>query len=233
MIPKAHDPKKIEERWRKEWSEKGYFHADADSPKTPYTIVIPPPNITGSLHVGHALNNTLQDMIIRWRRMQGCEALWLPGLDHAGIATQNQVEKMLATEGTTRHELGREKFLEKVWEWADKYADTIVGQLKRLGTSLDWERRRFTLDPGLSKAVREAFCRYHEKGLIYKGAYLVNWCPRCKTALSDLEVRYKDRSISDVLDMTADEALEFFDNIPPIKRKLQTISDVGLVLCRK
>ncbi len=192
MIPKIYNPKEVEEKWYKFWDENGYFHADAAANKKAYTIVIPPPNITGSLHVGHALQHTLQDIIIRWRRMQGYEALWVVGLDHAGIATQNQVEKMLAREGINRQDLGREKFLEKVWDWADRYSSTIVGQMKKLGNSLDWERKRFTLDSGLSKAVREAFCRYYEEGLIYRGKYLVNWCPRCKTALSDLEVRHRE-----------------------------------------
>jgi len=193
MISKTYNPKDVEEKWYRYWEEKGYFHADESTTRDAYTIVIPPPDVTGSLHVGHALNNTLQDIVIRWRRMQGYETLWVPGLDHAGIATQNQVERVLAGEGTNRYELGREKFLERVWEWADEYADTIVHQLKRLGGSSDWARKRFTLDPGLSKAVREAFCRYYEKGFIYRGKYLVNWCPRCKTALSDLEVRYLER----------------------------------------
>lgn len=194
MIPKVYNPKDVEKKWYGFWEAKGYFHADPDATKPAYTIVIPPPNVTGSLHIGHALNNALQDIVIRWRRMQGYEALWVPGLDHAGIATQNQVERMLAQKGITRYDLGREKFLEKVWKWADKYGNRIVEQLKRLGSSCDWERKRFTLDPGLSRAVREAFCRYYEKGLIYRGKYLVNWCPRCKTALSDLEVRYREKT---------------------------------------
>ncbi|KPJ51155.1 valyl-tRNA synthetase [candidate division TA06 bacterium DG_26] len=194
MISKTYDPKAVEKKWYQSWEEHGYFHANADTERDAYTIVIPPPNVTGSLHIGHALNSTLQDVIIRWRRMQGYETLWLPGLDHAGIATQNQVERMLAKEKLTRYDLGREEFSRRVWEWADGYGNTIVEQLKRLGCSCDWQRKRFTLDQGLSAAVREAFCRYYEKGLIYRGNYMVNWCPRCKTALSELEVRYRERT---------------------------------------
>ncbi len=167
---------------------------EAGRARRTYCIVIPPPNVTGSLHLGHALNNTLQDILIRWRRMQGYATLWLPGTDHAGIATQAVVEKDLAREGLTRQELGRERFLERVWQWKEHYERRIIGQLKRLGASCDWTRTRFTMDPGLSRAVEEVFVRYHEKGLIYRGDYMVNWCPRCGTAISDLEVNHEPQA---------------------------------------
>ncbi len=191
-LSKVYDPKKVEGKWYDYWMKKNYFHADLNSSKPPYVIVIPPPNVTGSLHMGHALNNTIQDLLIRWRRMQGYEALWLPGMDHAGIATQNKVEQKLAEEGLTRHDLGREKFVETAWEWKGKYGGQILNQLKRLGCSCDWSRERFTMDEGCSKAVREAFVRLYERGLIYRGKYMVNWCPRCLTALSDIEVEHKE-----------------------------------------
>jgi valyl-tRNA synthetase len=154
--------------------------------------VIPPPNVTGILHMGHALNNTLQDILIRWKRMQGNASLWVPGTDHAGIATQNVVERNLAEKGVTRQQLGREKFVDEVWKWREKYGDTIIMQLKRLGASCDWERTRFTMDKGLSEAVMEAFVLLYDKGLIYRGNYIINWCPRCQTALSDEEAPHKD-----------------------------------------
>ncbi|MBI3252037.1 MAG: valine--tRNA ligase [Candidatus Omnitrophica bacterium] len=191
-LPKAYNPKAVEKEWYQTWMKRGYFSASSHSKKKPYTIVIPPPNITGILHMGHALNNTLQDILIRYKRMSGYEALWMPGTDHAGIATQNVVEKSLKEEGLTRHALGREKFLERVWKWREKYGNTIIRQLQRLGASCDWERTRFTMDEGLSRAVREVFVRLHEKGLIYRGRYIINWCPRCQTALSDEEVQHKD-----------------------------------------
>jgi len=163
------------------------FHARPNSTRRPYTIVIPPPNVTGMLTIGHVLNNTLQDILVRWKRMEGYETLWMPGTDHAGIATQNAVEQTLAKEGKTRHQLGRERFIERVWQWKQKYGGIIIQQLKMLGCSCDWQRERFTMDEVLSRAVREAFVQLYEKGLIYRGKYIVNWCPRCQTALSDEE----------------------------------------------
>ncbi|MBI4826121.1 MAG: valine--tRNA ligase [Nitrospirae bacterium] len=193
MIDKRYNPEDVEKKWYKEWLEKGYFTAESKSDKPSYCIVIPPPNVTGSLHMGHALDITLQDIMIRWKRMSGFNTLWLPGTDHAGIATQNVVEKDLVKHGTNRHALGREKFIEKVWEWKKLHGDRIISQLKGMGASCDWSRERFTLDAGLSKAVREVFIRLYEEGLIYRGEYLINWCPRCHTALSDLEVEHEDR----------------------------------------
>ena len=189
-IPKTYDPKPIEGKWYKFWLDRKYFHAEEKSDGQPFCIVIPPPNVTGSLHIGHALDNTLQDILIRWRRMQGYNTLWLPGTDHAGIITQHVMEKMLAEEGLSRQQIGREKFLERMWRWKEKSRGTIIGQLMKLGCSCDWDRERFTLDEGLSRAVRTAFKRLYEEGLIYRGSYIVNWCPRCETALSDLEVEY-------------------------------------------
>jgi valyl-tRNA synthetase len=191
-VDKAYDPKQVEHRWYQTWADRGYFHASVTGPGSPYVIVIPPPNITGSLHMGHALNNTLQDILIRWRRMQGRNTLWVPGTDHAGIATQNVVEKQLLAEGTTRDKLGRDRFIQKVWEWKAQSGGAIIEQLKRLGSSCDWDRLRFTMDEGLSKAVREVFVRLYEDGLIYRGERLINWCPRCLTALSDIEVEHAD-----------------------------------------
>ncbi|HXF92148.1 MAG TPA: valine--tRNA ligase [Nitrospiraceae bacterium] len=192
QLDKTYDPKQVEERWYQVWIDRGYFRASVTHPGRPYCIVIPPPNVTGSLHVGHALNNSLQDILIRWRRMQGRNVLWMPGTDHAGIATQNVVERQLLAEGTSREALGRERFLQRVWEWKAKAGDTIIQQLKRLGASCDWDRLRFTMDEGLSKAVREVFVRLYEDGLIYRGERLINWCPRCLTALSDIEVEHED-----------------------------------------
>ncbi len=191
-LPKVYVSKQVEKTWYQFWTKKGYFKASSKTKKKPYTIVIPPPNVTGILHMGHALNNTLQDILIRYHRMKGCEALWMPGTDHAGIATQNVVEKSLKEEGLTRHALGREKFLERVWKWREKYGNTIIRQLQRLGSSCDWDRTRFTMDEGLSQAVREVFVRLYEKGLVYRGKYIINWCPRCQTALSDEEVQHRD-----------------------------------------
>jgi len=186
--------KNAERKWYAYWLERNYFHAEDENPeKKPYCIVIPPPNVTGILHMGHALNNTLQDIMIRYRRMQGFNALWMPGMDHAGIATQNVVEQELSREGLNRHDLGREKFIERVWQWKEKYGGIIIEQLKRLGASCDWARQRFTMDEGLSRAVREVFVRLYNDGLIYQGDYIVNWCPRCHTAISDLEVEYEQR----------------------------------------
>jgi valyl-tRNA synthetase len=189
-LEKAFSPKEVEEKWYTYWEQHSFFHAQVNSAKTPYTIMIPPPNITGILHMGHVLNNTIQDVFIRWKRMQGYEALWMPGTDHAGIATQNVVEKNLAKEGKTRHDLGREKFIERVWEWRNLYGDTIIKQLKKLGASCDWDRERFTMDEGLSEAVQEIFIRLYNKGLIYRGKYIVNWCPKDHTAISDDEVNH-------------------------------------------
>ena len=182
-----YNPKDVEERLYRQWETAGYFHADADSSRAPYTIVIPPPNVTGILHMGHALNNTIQDILIRCKRMQGFNALWIPGTDHAGIATQNVVEKMLASEGKRRQDLGREAFVQRVWQWKEQYGNTIIYQLKRLGSSCDWRRSRFTMDEGLSDAVTEIFIELYNQGLIYRGSYIINWCPRCQTALSDEE----------------------------------------------
>jgi valyl-tRNA synthetase len=191
-LAKGYEPKLVEERWLEQWIREGFGHADEAAPGQPYSIVIPPPNVTGSLHMGHALNNTLQDILCRWRRMRGDTVLWVVGTDHAGIATQNVVERELAKQGTSREELGRERFIERVWEWRKEYGGRIIHQLQRLGCSCDWERERFTMDEGLSRAVREVFVRLYEEGLIYRGLYLINWCPRCRTALSDLEVEYED-----------------------------------------
>lgn len=192
QLDKTYDSKAVEARWSQVWNQQGYFHASPTHPGQPYCIVIPPPNVTGSLHVGHALNHSLQDILIRWRRMQGQNVLWLPGTDHAGIATQNVVEKQLLTEGTSRESLGRERFIERIWQWKATSGDTIIRQQKRLGESCDWERLRFTMDEGLSKAVLEVFVRLHEEKLIYRGERLINWCPRCLTALSDIEVEHED-----------------------------------------
>ena len=191
-LPKSYTPQEVEDKWYLFWESSGFFHASPDSGKKPYTIVIPPPNITGILTMGHVLNNTLQDVFIRWRRMQGYEACWVPGTDHAGIATQHVVEKSLLKEGIVRRELGREQFVQRVWQWKELYGGTIIKQLRKLGTSCDWERERFTMDQGLSNAVQEVFVRLYEKGLIYKGKYIVNWCPKDHTALSDDEVNHSD-----------------------------------------
>jgi valyl-tRNA synthetase len=192
QLPKAYDPADVETKWYRHWLEQDYFRADATAPKMPYTIVLPPPNVTGSLHMGHALTVTIQDTLIRWRRMQGYNALWLPGVDHAGIATQVVVERLLKREGKTRHDLGREQFLARVWQWKEKSGGRIVEQMRVMGASLDWSRERFTMDESLSAAVREAFVRLYEDGLIYRAKRLINWCARCRTALSDLEVESKD-----------------------------------------
>lgn len=191
-IAKVYEPKKVEEKWYRFWESKGYFHAEIKPNKKPFCVVIPPPNVTGSLHIGHALNNVLQDIVVRKKRMEGFPTLWLPGTDHAGIATQNVVEQQLASEGLSRQQLGREKFLQRAWEWKEKYGRTIINQLKKLGCSCDWDRERFTMDEGCSKAVREVFVRLYKEGLIYRGKYIVNWCPRCRTALSDIEVEHRD-----------------------------------------
>ena len=193
-IAKNYDPKEFEDKLYNEWVEKGYFHAEVNRDKKPFTIVIPPPNVTGQLHMGHALDETLQDILIRYKRMQGYEALWVPGTDHAGIATQIKVEEDLReNEGLTRYDLGREKFLERVWAWKEKYGNRIINQLKKIGSSCDWDRERFTMDEGCSKAVREVFVNLYDKGLIYRGSKIINWCPKCITALSDAEVEHEEQ----------------------------------------
>ncbi len=191
-LSKTYDPKSVEQKWYAFWTGKDAFHADASAAGEPFSIVIPPPNVTGSLHIGHALNSTLQDILVRWMRMTGRNAVWVPGTDHAGIATQNVVERHLAKDGKDRHRLGRERFIEQVWEWRQEYGGRIIGQLKRIGASCDWERERFTMDEGLSRAVREVFVTLYGEGLIYRGERLINWCPRCHTALSDIEVEHED-----------------------------------------
>jgi valyl-tRNA synthetase len=189
-LGKAFESAEAEKRLYEYWLKNKYFHAQDKSDAEPFSIVIPPPNVTGMLHMGHALNNTLQDVIIRFKRMQGYNTLWMPGMDHAGIATQNVVEQKLSREGISRHDLGREEFIARVWEWKEQYGGVIINQLKRLGCSCDWERERFTMDEGLSQAVREVFVKLYNEGMIYQGDYIVNWCPRCHTAISDLEVEF-------------------------------------------
>ena len=189
----TYDPKQVEQKWYSYWEEKGFFHGEVDKTKTPFSVVIPPPNVTGQLHMGHALDNTYQDILVRWKRMQGFSTVWIPGTDHAGIATQARVEDHIrSTEGKTRHDLGRDEFLRRTWAWKEDYGHQILNQLKKLGASLDWERERFTMDEGCSRAVREVFVRLFEKGLIYQGHYSVNWCPHCSTTLSDIEVEHED-----------------------------------------
>ena len=192
QFDKAYEPHEVEKRWYEYWEKEKLFAAKDQSPQASYSIVIPPPNVTGVLHMGHALNNTMQDILCRYRRLRGDNVLWMPGTDHAGIATQNVVEKKLAAEGTDRHALGREKFVDAVWQWREKYGSAIINQLKRLGASCDWERERFTMDDGLSQAVRKVFVQLYDEGLIYRGNYIINWCHRCHTALADLEVEHED-----------------------------------------
>ena len=189
---KGYEPGDVENRWYDYWIENGLFHAEETGDKPAYSIVIPPPNVTGVLHMGHALNNTLQDALCRYKRLRGFRVLWMPGTDHAGIATQNVVERHLASEGTDRHALGREQFIERVWEWRERYGGAIINQLKRLGASCDWDRERFTMDEGLSRAVRKVFVQLYDEGLIYRGQHIINWCPRCNTALADLEVEHEE-----------------------------------------
>ena len=193
-LAKTYDPKGIEGRLYSKWEEKKYFHAEVDETKKPFTIVIPPPNITGKLHMGHALDNTMQDILIRYKRMQGYNALWQPGTDHASIATEVKIIDALKKEGIDKRDLGREKFLERAWEWKKEYGGTIISQLKKLGSSCDWDRERFTMDEGCNEAVTEVFCKMHEKGYIYKGSRIVNWCPVCKTSISDAEVEYEEQA---------------------------------------
>jgi len=192
LLDKGYDPHDVEQRWYDFWEKEGLFAAEERSDKKSYGIVIPPPNVTGVLHMGHALNNALQDILCRYRRLRGDNVLWMPGTDHAGIATQNVVERHLAAGGMDRHQLGREKFIERVWEWRREYGGAIIRQLKRLGASCDWKRERFTMDEGLSKAVRKVFVQLYDEGLIYQGNYIINWCPRCHTALADLEVEHEE-----------------------------------------
>ena len=192
-LGKAYSPTEIEDKWYKIWEEKGYFNAQHNSEKPGYSIAIPPPNVTGILHMGHMLNNAIQDAIIRYKRMSGFETLWIPGMDHAGIATQNKVERMLKEEGTSKEEIGYDEFLRRTWEWKEKHGGLITKQLRKLGVSLDWDRERFTMDEGLSKAVKEVFIKLYNDGLIYRGEYIVNWCPHDKTALADDEVNHIDK----------------------------------------
>ena len=187
-LPKAYQPQAVESKWYQYWLDEKFFEADPESTKPGFSIVIPPPNVTGMLHMGHVLNNTIQDILARKARMDGKEVLWLPGTDHAGIATQVMVEKSIRKEGLTRHDLGREKFLEKVWEWKDKHGGIIINQLKKLGASCDWSRERFTMDEEYSRCVQHVFVELHKQGLIYRGKRMVNWCPASLTALSDEEV---------------------------------------------
>ncbi|MBQ1538049.1 MAG: class I tRNA ligase family protein, partial [Ruminococcus sp.] len=193
-LDKAYKPADFEDRIYKMWEDNGCFHAQIDREKTPYTIVIPPPNITGQLHMGHALDNTLQDILIRRKRMTGYCTLWLPGTDHASIATEAKIVEAMRKEGITKDDLGRDKFLERAWEWKKQYGGRIVSQLKKLGSSCDWQRERFTMDEGCSKAVKDVFVNYYNKGLIYRGERIINWCPKCLTSISNAEVDYEDQA---------------------------------------
>ncbi|WP_434074660.1 valine--tRNA ligase [Moorella naiadis (nom. illeg.)] len=194
-LDKVYDPEDVEEKWYRYWTEKGYFRGPLPAKGQPaFSIVMPPPNVTGSLHLGHALDNTLQDILTRWHRMRGDATLWVPGTDHAGIATQARVEEELAKEGLSKYDLGRERFLERVWDWKHQYGNRITSQLRLLGSSCDWSRERFTMDEGCSRAVREVFVRLYEKGLIYRGSYIINWCPRCRTTISDIEVEHEEET---------------------------------------
>ncbi|HEY9854798.1 MAG TPA: class I tRNA ligase family protein, partial [Stenomitos sp.] len=193
QLPTAYEPGSVENKWSDRWEALGVFKMDLDPAKQPFSITLPPPNVTGSLHLGHATNGTIQDVLCRTRRMQGYGVLWQGGTDHAGIATQNVVERKLRTElGKSRHDLGREAFLGEVWNWKEHYGNTIINQLKKLGASMDYSRWRFTMDEGYSRAVRKAFVQLYNKGWIYRGNRIINWCPRCLTSLSDLEVAYKE-----------------------------------------
>ena len=194
-LSKIYEPHEVEDKWIKVWLDKNVFSPDtSDKSNGTYSIVIPPPNVTGSLHMGHALNNTVQDILVRYHRMRGDNTLWVVGTDHAGIATQNVVERQLKAEGKTRDDLGREKFVERVWEWKKESGGTIINQLKRLGASCDYANERFTMDEGLSTAVKKVFVQLYNEGLIYRGLRLINWCPRCHTALSDLEVEHEEQN---------------------------------------
>ena len=195
-LAKTYDPKAIEERLYSRWMEQGYFKAKVNPEKKSYTIVMPPPNITGQLHMGHAMDNTMKDILIRFKRMQGYEALWQPGTDHASIATEAKVVEAMRAEGITKEMIGREGFLERAWAWREKYGKRIVSQLKKLGSSCDWDRERFTMDEGCSAAVKEVFVNLHSQGLIYRGNRMVNWCPHCNTSISDAEVEYEEQDSS-------------------------------------
>ena len=192
-LEKTYDPSQIEDRLYRKWEEKKYFHAEVDRSKKPFTIVMPPPNVTGQLHMGHALDNTMQDILIRFKRMQGYSALWQPGTDHAAIATEVKVTEKLKEQGIDKKEIGREEFLKHAWAWKEEYGNRIVSQLKKMGSSADWDRERFTMDEGCSKAVKEVFVRLYEKGYIYKGSRIINWCPVCKTSISDAEVIHEEQ----------------------------------------
>ncbi len=195
-LSKTYDPKHVEDAWFTHWEKQGYFHSEPNSKKAPFCVMIPPPNVTGMLTMGHVLNNTLQDILVRKARMEGFETMWLPGTDHAGIATQARVEKHIReSEDKTRHDFGREAFVNRIWDWKDQYGGMIIRQLRKLGVSCDWERERFTLDDGLSKAVREVFVSLYEKDLIYKGKRIINWCPVSHTALSDEEVIHQEKTV--------------------------------------
>ena len=193
-IEKNYNPAEIEDRLYSKWQEKKYFHAEVDRSKKPFTIVMPPPNITGQLHMGHALDNTMQDILTRFKRMQGYEALWLPGTDHASIATEAKIVEKMREEGITKEDIGREKFLDRAWQWKAQYGGRIVSQLKKIGSSCDWDRERFTMDEGCSKAVKEVFVNLYNKGQIYRGERIINWCPHCLTSISDAEVEYEDQA---------------------------------------
>ncbi len=192
-LAKQYDPSQVEDRIYQFWLDGGCFHTKADPDKKPYTIVMPPPNVTGQLHMGHAVDNTMQDILIRTKRMQGYAALWVPGTDHASIATEAKVVEAMRAEGLTKEMVGRDGFLERAWAWKTKYGNRIVSQLKKLGSSCDWERERFTMDEGCSEAVKEVFVRLYDKGLIYRGNRMVNWCPHCNTSISDAEVEYEEK----------------------------------------
>ena len=193
-LAKTYDPKGLEDRLYQKWLDSGYFHAKVNKAKKPFTIVMPPPNVTGQLHMGHALDETMQDILIRFKRMQGYEALWQPGTDHAAIATEVKVIDKLKKEGIDKHDIGREEFLKHAWAWKEEYGGKIINQLHKLGSSADWDRERFTMDEGCNKAVTEVFVKMHEKGYIYKGARIVNWCPVCNTSISDAEVEYQEQA---------------------------------------
>jgi len=195
-LAKQYDPQNVEDRIYDFWLKGKYFHAKVENDKKTYTIVIPPPNITGQLHMGHALDNTLQDILIRWRRMQGFDTLWLPGTDHASIATEAKIVEAMRAEGITKEDIGRDAFLERAWEWKKTYGGRIIQQLKKMGSSCDWDRERFTLDEGCSRAVREVFVRLYEKELIYRGNRMVNWCPHCNTSISDAEVEANNQLVT-------------------------------------
>ena len=194
LLGKTYEPKEFEERIYNNWIEKRYFEANADSEKAPFTIMMPPPNITGVLHMGHGMDNTLQDIIVRYKRMQGFETLWVPGIDHASIATEAKIVEQMRKEGITKEDLGREGFLERAWEWKEKYGGTILTQLRKMGVSCDWSRVSFTMDENLTRAVKRVFVDLYNKGLIYKGERMINWCPKCLTSISDAEVEYEEEA---------------------------------------